>query len=33
MDDTEDSNDKIAMHKNKIEKREDKAALVHGHFR
>ena len=33
LDDNEDRNDKIARHKNKIGKREDKSALVHGHVR
>ena len=35
LDDNEDSNNKIARHKNKnkIEKREDKSALVYGHVR
>ena len=33
LDDNEDRNDKIARHKNKIEKQEDKLALVHSHVR
>ena len=33
LDDNEDSNDKIARHKNKTKKQEDKLALVHSHVR
>ena len=33
LDDNEDWNDKIARPKNKIEKQEDKLALVHSHVR